>query len=154
MFLIPLLLQAASAMPPVAGAQPNWGASISELVTESGGTITEIAPTASRFNGLQLRAKSETKQFSVWYLFAPMSERLGAVDIFPKDSGTCLDWLSELRVSLGEPYYSGQQGGSVVADWQDADTTAEYTIAGRSKKRMVCHLMLRSASPLSSEWVQ
>jgi hypothetical protein len=80
-----------------------------------------------------------------------MSSRLGAVDIFPRDPAKCLDWLAELRVTLGEPYYSEQQSGSVIADWQDSDTTAEYTVAGRSKKKMVCHLLLRSAAPLGAE---
>jgi hypothetical protein len=146
-----LLLQAIYGMPPVAGVQLKWGVSVTELVNDSGGAIQEIPPTASRFYGFQLRAKSETDEFSVWYLFAPMSGRLGAVDIFPKDSAKCLDWLSELRVALGEPYYSGQQGGSVIADWQDLKTTAEYTIAGRSKKKMACHLFLRSAAALGAE---
>ena len=151
MFSAALLLQAVHEMPSVAGAQLKWGVSVTELVNESGGLIQEIPPTPSRFNGLQLRARSETDEFSVWYLFAPMSGRLGAVDIFPKDNAKCLGWLSELRVTLGEPYYSGQQGGSVIADWQDLNTTAEYTIAGRSKRKMACHLILRSAAPLGAE---
>lgn len=155
--LFPTLMLAAVLIqeaPALGGAQAKWGLSPSELVNQSGGTIQRLLPPPgdkSRIFGLQLGAKSDTAEFNIAYLFTPMSQRLAGVVVSPHDMKKCLDWASELRASLGEPYYSGQKGGSVIADWQDALTSAEFTIAGRSTKRMVCRLVLRPVGGLGPE---
>jgi hypothetical protein len=155
MFILTVSVAAAAQAPSaLGGAQPKWGLSPSELVDQSGGTIERlVAPPGdtTRIFGLQLGAKSDASDFNVVYLFTPMTQRLAAIEVSPHDMKKCLDWASELRASLGEPYHSGQEGASVVADWQDAQISAEYTITGHSTKHMLCRLVLRPSAGLPPE---
>ena len=132
---------------PIGGVHRDWGLTPTELSEKSGGTIQTFPLPIARLFGLRPGALGHTQTLDVLYLFTPMGGRLAGIQVTPRDMGSCADWLSELRASLGEPDWTEGGTFSAKASWSDLVTEYQFKGAGPAKK-MTCLLLLTPVQPL------